>query len=78
MKFSQVGIGALVLIPHNAHGPLFHVTQDPVVKTGPRSVSPEGSCIPVPCGDDQDVMVLKEAPKLTPLQRLKNWLALIL
>lgn len=78
MKFSQVGIGAVVLIPLSAHGPLFHVTKVPVVKTGPHSVSPGGSGIPLPCGDDQDVVVLKEAPKLTPFQRLKDWLALIL
>jgi hypothetical protein len=73
MKFSQVGVGALVLIPPNVHGVLLHVTRDPVVKTGQHSVSPEGSCIPLPCGDDQDVLVLKEAPKLTLPQRLKDW-----
>jgi hypothetical protein len=75
MKFSQVGIGDLVLIPSSVHGPLFHVTQKPVVKTSTHSVSPQGSCIPLPCSDDQDVLVLKEAPAPTLLQRLKDWLA---
>lgn len=73
MKFSQVGVGALILVPPSAHGPLLHVAQNPVVKTGLHSVAPEGSCIPLLCGDDQDVVVLKEAPQLTLLQRLKDW-----